>query len=206
MDPLPLSIINDFLFCPRRAALKLIDGCRSGNEHTLIGQFKHEHADMPGYEIADGVKLLRALPVFSKRLGLFGKCDIVEQLGDGSFHPVEYKKGPRRHFDNDYAQLCAQALCLEEMLGTKISRGAVFYATSRRRCEVEFTPELRQLTETTIESAHQLRLTANLPPPVFAKKCDGCSLLQLCMPGVVSRKDMVAQYCASLFVPRTVNE
>ena len=100
------------------------------------------------------MKLLRALPVFSDRLGLSGKCDIVEQNGEGALSPVEYKKGPRRKFVNDDAQLCAQALCLEEMFGKAVLHGAVFYAASKRRRDVEFTPQLRRTTEEAIFALH----------------------------------------------------
>jgi CRISPR-associated exonuclease Cas4 len=139
MDPLPLSLLNDFLFCNRRAALKVVEGLRGENEHTLIGDLAHEHADLPGYEVAKGVTLLRALPVWCERLALSGKCDIVERHPGGALVPIEYKKSKRRHFDNDDAQLCAQALCLEEMFARPVERGAVFHAASKRRREVVFT-------------------------------------------------------------------
>ena len=126
MDPLPLSLLNDYLYCPRRAALKAIEGWWGENEHTVIGSLAHEHADLPGYEVARGVTLLRALPVWSERLGLSGKCDIVERHQNGSLVPVEYKKGRRRTFENDDAQLCAQALCLEEMFGAAVQNGGRF--------------------------------------------------------------------------------
>src|ERR1044071_9000545 len=90
-DPLSLSLLNDYLYCPRRAALKIVEGWRAANEHTERGDIVHEHADIPGYEVAKGAKLLRALPVFSERLGLNGKCDIVEQRQDRTLYPVEYK-------------------------------------------------------------------------------------------------------------------
>ena len=86
--------------------MKVIEGWWGENEHTTTGELAHQHTDLPGYEVAKGVKLLRALPVFSERLGLSGKCDIVEQHSDGSLCPVEYKKGRRRRFENDDAQLC----------------------------------------------------------------------------------------------------
>jgi len=185
LDPLPLSLLNDFLFCQRRAALKVVEGWRAANEHTVRGDIVREHADLPGYEVAKGVKLLRALPVWSERLGLSGKCDIVEVEGEegaapnafgvrdrcqGSggrgggqltakacaLRPVEYKKGQRRQFENDDAQLCAQALCLEEMFGIPVQKGAVFHAASKRRREVEFTPELRKLTEDAVIELHRL--------------------------------------------------
>src|SRR5438445_7420699 len=129
---IPLSALNHYLFCPRRAALIHVEGIFEENEHTIRGDIAHEHADLPGYEVAKGVTLLRALPVWSERLGLNGKCDIVEVEADStsnlkspisnlklphfkSLTPVEYKVGRRRVFENDDAQLCAQALCLEEM-------------------------------------------------------------------------------------------
>src|SRR5688572_26270396 len=104
-ESFPLSLLNDYLYCSRRAALKVVEGWRSENEHTARGDIVHEHADLAGYEVAKGVKLLRALPVFSERLGLNGKCDVVEQRPDGSLYPVEFKVGKRRKFENDDAQL-----------------------------------------------------------------------------------------------------
>src|SRR5438093_11853696 len=89
IEAVPLSLLNDFLFCNRRAGLKIVEGLRRANVHTLIGDLAHEHADLPGYEIAKGITLLRALPVWSERLGLSGKCDIVEQHPGGALVPVE---------------------------------------------------------------------------------------------------------------------
>ena len=170
-EALPLSLLNDYLYCPRRAALKIVEGWRSANQHTNRGDIVHEHADLAGYEsqisnLKSKIILLRALPVWSDRLGLNGKCDIVEverssastnlkfeisdlkpdgsthlksQISDlksGSFaalKPVEFKLGKRRQWANDDAQLCAQALCLEEMFGVNIPGGAVFHADSKRR-------------------------------------------------------------------------
>jgi CRISPR-associated exonuclease Cas4 len=135
--------------------------------HTITGDLAHEHADLPRYEVAAGVKLLRALPVFSDRLGLSGKCDFVEQFTDGSLCPVEYKKGKRRRFDNDDAQLCAQALCLEEMFGRPVSYGAIFHAASKRRREVKFTAELRATTEDAITAMHRMIAAGTVPVAIF---------------------------------------
>jgi CRISPR-associated exonuclease Cas4 len=189
-DPLPLSLLNDFLYCPRRAALKMVEGWRSANEHTERGDIAHKHADLPGFEVAKGVTLLRALPVWSERLGLSGKCDIVELETNPkseienltSIRPVEYKKGKRRQFDNDAAQRCAQALCLEEMFGLTISRGAIFHAESKRRREVEFTAELRALVEGAIAELHLLLKTQHAPSAVFKPACEECSLFEICLP------------------------
>ena len=185
-DPIPLSLLNDFLYCQRRAALKAIEGWRGTNEHTVIGNSVHEQTDVPGYETVKGVTLLRALPVWSARLGLNGKCDIVERHPDGSLVPVEFKKGKRRKFDNDDAQLCAQALCLEEMFGLDIPKGAIFHARSKRRREVEFIEDLRCLTEQAIEAIHWLIEEEKVPPAVHKPQCSECSLFDHCLPEITS--------------------
>jgi CRISPR-associated exonuclease Cas4 len=196
---LPLSAINQFLYCQRRAALIHVEGVFVDNVHTVLGDLAHEHADLPGYEVAKGVKLLRALPVFSDRLGLSGKCDIVEQNAAGEFSPVEYKKGPRRKFVNDDAQLCAQALCLEEMFGIAVLHGAVFHAASKRRREVEFTPPLRRTTEEAISALHTLVETGTVPPAVFKPACEECSLYEICLPKLTSRRSGLEQAARRLF-------
>lgn len=195
----PLSAINQFLYCPRRAALIHVEGVFENNLHTVLGNLAHEHADLPGYEVARGVKLLRALPVFSDHLGLSGKCDIVEQNVDGRLCPVEYKKGPRRKFVNDDAQLCAQALCLQEMFGRAVPRGAVFHAVSKRRRDVEFTPQLRKTTEDAISALHLLLETEIVPPAVFKPACEECSLYEICLPKLTSRPKGLAQAALRLF-------
>jgi len=246
LEPLPLSLLNDFLYCPRRAALKIVEGWREANEHTVRGDIVHEHADLPGYEVAKGVTLLRALPVWSERLGLSGKCDIVEvelgsaggspaPLGDlpseisdlsvrqaeygrkvfgeppktargpralpafKTLRPVEYKKGKRRQFENDDAQLCAQALCLEEMFSITIARGAIFHAESKRRREVEFTPELRALTEKAAQELHALLDSQRVPLAVFKLACEECSLYEICLPKATENRDRIARAAGGLF-------
>jgi len=217
-DALPLSLLNDFLYCPRRAALKAVEGWREANEHTVLGGSAHEHADLPGYEGARGVTVLRALPVWSERLGLSGKCDVVETRGKSEIRnpksemhlvPVEYKKGKRRAFENDDAQLCAQALCLEEMFGGVGERGAVFHAASKRRREVEFTPALRRLTEDAVGKLHQLVAgfeigdsgfeAAALPAAVFKPACKECSLYEICLPRVTGAPGGAARAARRLF-------
>jgi len=196
---IPLSAVNQFLFCPRRAALIHVEGIFEDNEHTVLGELAHEHADLPGYEVAKGVKLLRALPVFSDRLGLSGKCDIVEQRQDGSLCPVEYKKGKRRRFENDDAQLCAQGLCLEEMFGEMVLGGAIFHAASKRRREVEFTAQLRTLTKDAVAELHKLVEAQAVPPAVFKPACEECSLYQICLPQITSQPGHVARAALELF-------
>ncbi len=198
-DPIPLSLLNDFLYCQRRAALKAIEGWRGTNEHTVVGDSVHEQADVSGYETVKGVTLLRALPVWSDRLRLNGKCDIVERHPDGSLVPVEFKKGKRRKFDNDDAQLCAQALCLEEMFGLDIPKGAIFHARSKRRREVEFTEDLRHLTEHAIEALHRLIEEEVVPQAVHKSQCSECSLFDHCLPEITSVPPMLARAYRAVF-------
>ncbi len=208
-EPLPLSLLNDFLYCPRRAALKIVEGCREANVHTERGDIAHEHSDFPGYEVVKGVRLLRALPVFSERLGLNGKCDMVEQRPDGSLYPVEFKLGKRRKWENDDAQLCAQVLCLEEMFSVPVPRGAVFHADSKRRREVEFTAPLRELTQRAAADLHALLRAfenpdvASEPPPlpaaVLKPACEECSLYAICLPQLTGSPGSVARAARTLF-------
>lgn len=218
----PLSALNHYLYCPRRAALIHVEGIFEENEHTILGDITHEHADLPGYEVAKGVLAWRALPIWSERLGLSGKCDIVEvelrspstnlqsQISNfKSLKPVEFKKGKRRQFDNDDAQLCAQALCLEEMFGIAVERGAVFHAASKRRREVELTPELRLLTQNAIAEVHamlrQFEISslksqiAPLPAAVLKPACEECSLFEICLPKVTCASDRPARVARRLF-------
>jgi CRISPR-associated exonuclease Cas4 len=199
LEALPLSLLNDYLYCPRRAALKVVEGWRSANQHTARGDIAHEHADLRGYEVVQGVKLLRALPVFSDRLGLSGKCDIVEQRPDQSLFPVEFKVGKRRQWENDDAQLCAQALCLEEMFHIAIPRGAVFHADSKRRREIEFTPALRSLTEKTVAELHGLLESTAIPRAEFREACEECSLYEICLPKATGVGSRAAQLVGQLF-------
>lgn len=186
MDLLPLSLLNDFLYCPRRAALKIHDGLRSANEHTVRGDLNHEHADLPGFEHRAGWKLLRALPVWSDALGLNGKADIVETKSAGSqiieARPVEYKSGRKSRWLNDQVQLCAQALCLEEMLDLKIETGLIFHAKSQQRTIVPFGDTLWQETRAAISFLHTLANSGHVPPARLIPQCEGCSLHAVCLP------------------------
>lgn len=224
---LPLSLLNDYLYCPRRAALKVVEGWRAANEHTARGDIVHEHSDLAGYEVVKGVTLLRALPVWSELLGLNGKCDIVEVHplpasghplpsdgrgagGEGrTLLPVEFKVGKRRQWENDDAQLCAQALCLEEMFYVSIPRGAVFHADSKRRREVEFTAELRAKTEAAARELHALLRQSEisdfrfeippLPPAVFKPACEECSLYEICLPKATGGDSRASRLAGQLF-------
>jgi len=129
-EPIMISALNHYLFCPRRCALVHVEQVWSENIYTMRGNDVHEHVhDESSHEVS-GMRCERALPVWSKRLNLTGKVDLVE-FHDGIPYPVEYKSGRHKEFENDYAQLCAQAICLEEMFGVPVVRGAIFWHGSR---------------------------------------------------------------------------
>ena len=203
LEPILISAINQYLFCERRCALIHVEGVFQENAYTLQGSFLHESAATPGVENRAGVRIARALPLFSKRLGLTGKADIVEfhKQADGAEVPlpVDYKRGPRRKWDNDDAQLCAQGLCLEEMLATPVLAGAIFHAASKRRREVPFTPELRAMTQAAIKEVRALLAAGKVPPAVLKPRCDGCSLRGVCLPEITSNGGLVERQMKSLF-------
>ena len=181
LEPVPISALNQYAFCPRRCALMHIEGVWADNEHTVVVALLNDNADEPGYETGDGVTLSRALPLYSERYGLTGKADIVE-LRDSEPIPVEYKKGRRRRFENDDIQLCAQALCLEEMFACEVSRGFIYHATSRRRREVILDWRLREETAAIIKAVRKMLAAGHAPAAALKPRCDGCSLRGVCMP------------------------
>ena len=184
MDYLPISYINQFAYCPRRFWYMHVQGEMAENAHVLRGIQNHERAHAPGRETeADGVRVQRRVYVYSQRLGITGFCDLLEEHPDGSLVPVEYKQGKRGKWRNDQAQLCAQALCLEEMTGKRIERGSIFYFGSRRRVEVRFTPKLRAETEAIVTAMRQTLALGQIPPHTEQKsRCRGCSLYDICLP------------------------
>lgn len=191
-EPVLISALNQYAFCPRRCALMHVEGIWSDNEHTTIGALLHEHADASGYETEGEVTLLRALPLYSARYGLVGKADIVEMRA-GVPSPVEYKKGKRRQFDNDDIQLCAQALCLEEMFGVRVETGCIYHATSKRRRQVICDEGLRQDTVQAIEAVRLLLAESRVPPAVLKPRCDGCSLRGVCLPELTGAEASLAR-------------
>lgn len=180
-DIIAISALNQYVFCPRRCALMHVEGVWSDNEHTAKGTILHTHADERGYEVVGKAKLLRALPLFSQIHGLSGKADIVEVRGT-EIIPVEYKKGKRRDFDNDNIQLTAQALCLEEMFKTQITRGFIYHASSKKRREVAINEDLRKATIATIEKVCELLANETIPSAEYKPRCEGCSLYNICLP------------------------
>lgn len=203
METILISFLSEYLYCPRRIALKAIEGIHGENEHTLAGSIEHEHVDFPGYEQRAGYILLRALPLYSQKLHLSGKADLVEIKTENKrvceAQPVEYKHGRKRSWDNDNVQLCAQAICLEEMFELDIPRGWVFHAQSQARREVHFTSELRDKTISTLENVRTLLEQQSIPGANLTPRCDGCSLRTVCLPGV--SKGRLKQLSTQLFEP-----
>lgn len=186
-DPIPLSALQHWCYCPRQCALIHIDRVFADNLFTLRGQAVHHQVDQPGLETRAGVRVERALPVWSERLGLIGKADVIEFEPDGTPFPVEYKVGSRAKAawiaGCDDLQLAAQALCLEEMTGKAVPVGALFYARSKRRREVRIDAALRERVETAVGAVRALLDGAVLPAPTFDNRCEKCSLRDICQPG-----------------------
>jgi len=186
----PLSALQHLQFCERQCALIHIEGLWAENRLTAEGRHLHERADSGESESRGPVRTARSLPLRSLRLGLVGRADIVEFHYDGpvliAAVPVEYKRGRDKPDDSDRVQLCAQALCLEEMLGINVRGGALFYATPRRRTDVVFDATLRQTTEDTVARLHRLLESGITPRVPRQPKCDGCSMLDICLPDVTA--------------------
>lgn len=203
---LQLSGIQHFLFCRRQWALIHLEQQWTENLHTVDGQLMHRNAHDFGSHIRRGdVLTVRALKIHSRTLGLSGECDVVEfhrvedgiplSITDGLWkpYPVEYKRGNIKPTPMDEAQLCAQAMCLEEMLCCEISEGALFYGETRHRHPVRFSSELRSLVRDTAEEMHSLFQRGNTPRVKPTKSCNACSLKDLCLPSIM-RHGSVSEY------------
>ncbi|MDY0057049.1 MAG: CRISPR-associated protein Cas4 [Methyloversatilis sp.] len=205
-DPLPISALQHWCYCPRQCALIHQEQAFAENVHTLRGQAVHARADTPGLEVRPGLRIERALPVWSNRLALTGKADVVEFWNDGTPYPVEYKHGSRNKAAHiaacDDLQLAAQAICLEEMTGHAVTEGAIYYASSRRRRQVPISDELRSQVEFAVSAVRSMLSSARLPPPADDVRCRECSLIDLCQPhAVASLKQDIATERKKLFDP-----
>ena len=198
-DLIMLSALEHYSYCPRQCALIHQEQTFSENLYTLRGRAVHEQVDEPEVAVEKGVRVERALPLWSNRLGLVGKADVVEFHGEIPY-PVEYKHGPRREKEHDDLQLCAQALCLEEMTGQSVPKGAIFHHSSRRRREVEFTPALREKVKQSVAEVRSMLASRILPPAVNDARCKNCSLQESCLPSVVAEKTRLKRLEESLFV------
>lgn len=200
MEPepiVPISALEHHRYCPRQCALIHVDGLWFDNEHTVRGAAGHLRADSGAHRWERGRQVLRAIPLWSELLGLSGRADVVEVMADGSLIPIEYKVGTR-HGDAAHIQLCAQALCLEEMTGRPVLKGFLWLAASRRRLPVDFHTELRDLTLLTIEEVRVCLKAARLPPPVNDARCRQCQLLDYCQPELCANPQRVRAYLAEI--------
>jgi CRISPR-associated exonuclease Cas4 len=197
-DTVLISALQHWSYCPRQSGLIHLDHAWDENLYTLRGRAVHDQVDVPEGEWDQGVRVERALPLWCDRLGLIGKADVVE-FHDNVPFPVEYKHGPRRQRQHDDLQLAAQALCLEEMFGRSVPRGAIFHHGSRRRREAVFTPILRSFVEETITAVRAMIRAGRLPPAVNDARCDKCSLIGSCLPTMTDRPDRAAGLLRSLF-------
>lgn len=207
-DFLPLSGLQHFAFCRRQWALIHIEDQWAENVRTVDGAFMHRRVhDQQFQESRGDLLIVRGLAVHSARLGISGQCDAVEfrrclegvplhgREGLWLPYPVEYKRGRPKEHDADELQLCAQALCLEEMLCCDVPAGALYYGEPNRRTEILFAPELRQRVEDYLSEMHQLYCRQHTPKVKPSKACNACSLKDLCLPGLMSRK-RVSDYLA----------
>ena len=205
---LALSGIQHYAFCPRQWALIHIERQWQENLRTIQGKQLHERVDDPDFFEARGdILVTRSVPLSSFTLGVYGVADMVEfhsveeggitlKGRQGMWHPVpiEYKKGRPKQNDIDEVQLCAQAICLEEMLAVEISWGYIFYGETRHRTKVEFSPELRDSVFEQTEQMHTLFQQQITPKATTGKHCKACSLEELCLPKIASKYPSVANY------------
>lgn len=219
-DLLPLSLLQHLLFCVRRAALVQIEGIWEDNLFTVEGTHLHKKVDdeIPAESRSD-IRISRGLLLRSVELGLSGKADVVEfcRMSEESIlsatleekiiaiplsgvsglwkpFPVDYKRGRMRHEEGFEAQLCAQALCLEEMLACTVPEGAIYYGKPRRRLAVVFDDTLREKTREAARRLHELVASGRTPQARYEKKCESCSLLSVCMPKVTGACRSVKGY------------
>lgn len=204
-DDIALSALQHWLFCPRQYGLIHIDRLWSENRLTADGRVLHERADAGRPETRPGIRILRGVEIRSARHGLFGVADVVELRG-GRPYPVEYKRGRPKAHRADAVQLCAQAICLEEMFACPIPEGALFYGQTRRRQVVAFDDDLRALTLRVAGEVAACRAAGQVPPADYApRRCDACSLIDLCQPRL-NRARHVADWLARAIARQGVPE
>jgi CRISPR-associated exonuclease Cas4 len=170
------------------------------NLFTLRGRRAHERADEAMDRIEDGVRVVRAMPIWSDRLGLIGRADIVEFHGAVPY-PVEYKVGKRRNWEHEALQLCAQGMCLEEMVGVAAPAGAIFYHGSRQRREVDFDGQLRARVEEAVIAVRTMMNGTRLPPAPNDRRCPDCAQFEACLPSVVGNPARIRGFQGELFHP-----
>lgn len=197
---LMLSALQHLLFCERQCAFIHIEQQWQENVFTAQGRILHDRVDLAGQESRKNVRIQYGMPLRSLRLGLVGKADVVEFHRDEGEkkiwrpYPVEFKRGTKKKDNWDAVQLCAQALCLEEMLEVAVPQGALFYGKNRRRQLVPFNEILRSQTKKAAKRLHDLISAGTTPKPVYTKKCESCSFYSFCLPKTFAKNKQVEQY------------
>lgn len=199
MRSIPLSALQHYAFCPRQCALIHNEQAWAENYLTAQGRALHERVDDGEPETRKGVRFERSVHVSAENLGVHGVLDMVERdMQTGRLKPVEYKRGKPKPEPFDEIQLCAQALCLEEMTGQAVSEGALWYGQIRHRVPVVFSDGLREQTLAVIGQVRELLESGITPPPEYGKRCKACSLIEVCQPKLVE-KDRSVGYVETLF-------
>ena len=197
-DLVMISALQHLLFCPRQCALIHVEQQWQENRLTAEGRILHERVHTAALESRRKRRTGYDLPIRSIKLGLTGRADVVDfyLCADGFWqpYPVEYKRGRPKKNDSDRVQLCAQALCLEEMLSIKVPMGALYYGKKKRRIEVEFDSTLRAVTMDATDLLHQLLNSGQTPLPHYNRRCDTCSFFESCLPKTVGKRNKVANY------------
>lgn len=189
-DYIPIAALNQYAYCPHRCWRMFCLGGFVDNQYTIEGTSSHDHVHTTGEGRREDTWQIRAVWLKSEQYRLLGKSDLIEE-NDGRWYPVEYKRGHRGEFDNDELQVCAQALCIEEMTGKPVTTGYLYYAQSHQRQPVELSTELRQQTIATINAVTQILDTGAMPLAVYSPRCKGCSLYSQCLPKASTK---VARY------------
>lgn len=196
---LPISALQHYIFCPRQCSLIHIEQAWAENRLTAEGRIMHENPHEGRCDKRKDCKITRGLLLYSRELGLSGKADVVEfyrntATGQWNSFPVEYKRGKPKSDNSDKIQLCAQAMCLEEMLHVQIKTGALFYGITKHRLEVVFNPVLREETKRTAEQLHAFIKAGETPAPAYTSRCRACSFIDSCMPKIIGRGTPVRKY------------
>lgn len=186
IDYVSIAALNQYSYCPHRCWRMFCAGEFSDNQYTIEGTSLHERVHTLSEINRDETWQVRAIWLKSEKYQLIGKSDLIESA-EGKLYPVEYKRGKKGEWDNDELQVCAQALCLEEMTGQTITQGYVYYAQSHQRQLVEISEQLRQSAIATVQTLQILLQTGKMPPAIYSKKCQGCSLKEQCLPQVAQK-------------------
>lgn len=189
-DYIPIAALNQYAYCSHRCWRMFCLGGFVDNQYTIEGTSLHDRVHTVGAGQREDTWQIRAVWLKSEQYRLIGKSDLIEE-NNGCWYPIEYKRGDRGEFGNDALQVCAQALCIEEMTGRPVTLGYVYYAKSHQRQPVEITAALRQQAIATIAAVTHILNTGEMPPAVYSPRCQGCSLYSQCLPKAAAK---VARY------------